>query len=166
MFSAADARGVFAAVGYDLAAGDGDVAAVAHAAAADARAIFAAIGRDLAAGDGDVAAITADTAADARSVFAAVGCYLAAGDGNVAAIASVAAADARGGVAARGGQTAVIVRIGDGQAAGVVLLQTGAATAALDRVRALQFDGHIAIAPRWTRRLVLCRSRRCSRPSA
>ncbi len=79
--------------------------------------------------------------------MAARGVYLDAGDGDVAAAAMVAAADARAAFAARGVKAAaVIVRIGDGQAAGVVFLQTGAGIAAPDRVLTLQLNGHVAFA--------------------
>ena len=57
MLTAADACAAESvAGGSDLAAGDGDVIAVAAVAAADSCAPIAALGLDLAAGDGDVTA--------------------------------------------------------------------------------------------------------------
>ena len=54
--AAADACAAVCAVSFDVAAGDGDIAAIAFIAAADACRIIAAGGCNLAAMDGDVAA--------------------------------------------------------------------------------------------------------------
>ena len=75
--------------------------------------------------------------------MAAHGVDIAIGEDDVAAVATVAAADARAAVAARGVQAAVAIRIGDGQAAVVVLLHPSAVKTAFDCVFALQLDGHV-----------------------
>ena len=138
-------------MGLYRAAGDLNVVAITLvamiiAAAADACAVCAAGGGYLAAGDGNIRASTRAAAADACAVFAAGGGYLAAGDGNIRASTFIAAADACTKFAAGGVQTAVVVLVGNGQIAFVVLLHTGVSFAAYDCVGSVQLDVYVAAA--------------------
>ncbi len=101
---------------------------------------------DLAAGNGDVAAVAAEAAADACGGEAADGVDPAAGDEDVAAVLSASAADARTLLAAPGGQLAVFVLVRDGQAAAVVLFKAGMLIATPERASAVQLDADIALA--------------------
>ena len=114
--------------------------------AADACAVEAVGGPDLAAGNGDVAAVAAEAAADACGGEAADGVDPAAGDEDVAAVLSASAADARTLLAAPGGQLAVLVLVRNGQAAAVVLFKAGMLIATPERASAVQLDADIALA--------------------
>ena len=112
--AAADACATIIARSCNVAAGNGDGAAVAAPAAADACGIHATFGLNVAAGNIDDAAVAAVAAADACGIIAAIGCNLAAGNGDVAAVAAVAAADACAAVSAGGFNVAAVN--GDGAA--------------------------------------------------
>ena len=127
--TAANARAVPAAIGFYLrVTRNGDIAA---------RASYE--------GDGSifVGALTR-AAANACRQFAAGGCNVAAFDGDVRDTLSASAADPRAVYAASGVQRVVSILVGNGQAAFVILPHAGGMLAALDRIAAIQFDGHVA----------------------
>lgn len=130
--------------------------------AADACAVEAVGGPDLAAGNGDVAAVAAEAAADACGGEAADGVDPATGDEDVAAVLSASAADARTLLFAPGGQLAVLVLVRNGQAAAVVLFKAGMLIATPERAFAVQLDADIALTGGGNGGLAPYRARRCS----
>ena len=144
--AAANACAALASGGTDLAAGDGDVIAIAPTSAADTGTVVAAICGDFAAGDSDVAAVTVSTATDASTIIPAPRRDLAAGDGDVAASAAASSADACAVLTALGVQGAVFILVLNGQITVVVLFQAGMRVTALKRVASVQLDVHIALA--------------------
>ena len=93
-FAAADACGIPATFGLNVAAGNVDGAAISTTAATDACAAVSAEGFNVAAVNGDIAAFAAVAAADACSIGQAISCNLAAMDGDGAATLEMVAADA------------------------------------------------------------------------
>ena len=139
------------ACGRDLAACDLNIRAAAAVAAADACGIAAAVGCDIAAGNCNIAGIfgTAVTAAaDSGTVFAASGDNSSAGDGDIIAFTSIdIAADARTAFTAGGIQAAgATLWGGDGQIPGIPLVYTGVVFAALNAVVPREIQGHVALA--------------------
>ena len=84
-----------AAVCCNIAAGDGDVAAIIIISAADARGCLSSLCQNGAAGDADITAVPSPSSADPGSRAASICSDNSAGDGDVAATAAHAAADAR-----------------------------------------------------------------------
>ena len=93
-FAAADACGIPATFGLNVAAGNVDGAAISTTAATDACAAVSAEGFNVAAVNGDIAAFAAVAAADACGIGQAISCNLAAMDGDGAATLEMVAADA------------------------------------------------------------------------
>ena len=129
-------------------AGDGYVTLSAET-AADTRTVITALSvfDFRIAGDGYVTT-SEDTAADTCAIPAAGGRNIAAGNGDLTGI-SHAAANTSTKVSTRGSQTAVLIFVLNGQfaaGAGLVVLQSGMVSAALQLVVAIQLDIGIALA--------------------